>query len=214
MLKSAAADAGQGGKRHKGAAYTPANAHFDPCSTAAGRRSSFFQQLVRLARRVRRALPFAALLLLAGAAYAAAPVPGDAAPDFTLKSLSGENLRLSEQRGSVVVMHFFASWCSPCRQEMPQLEALYQKFQAAGLLIFAVSLDEDFARSRTMAQDLGVSYPVLHDQRKTVSERYQINDLPTTWFVDRDGKLRYVHSRFEPGFEQRYANELRKLLAE
>lgn len=155
-----------------------------------------------------------ALMLIASPPFAEELAPGAMAPDFTLKSLSGENLRLKEQRGDVVVVHFFANWCSQCRQEMAQLQKLSEQLHAAGLTIFAVSMDEDPQLSRTIASDLDLTYPVLLDAQKSVGERYQVEDLPTTWFIDRDGKLRYQHRSFQPGFEKQYATQLRGLLAE
>ena len=140
--------------------------------------------------------------------------PGAMAPDFTLKSLNGENLRLKEQRGDVVVVHFFANWCSQCRQEMAQLQKLHEQLHAAGLVVFAVSIDEDPQHAREMASDLKLTFPVLLDAQKSVGERYQVENLPTTWFIDRDGKLRYQYRSFQPGFEKQYANQLRGLLAE
>lgn len=167
------------------------------------------------ARSVYRAIGLMmALNTIASTTLAEELAPGAMAPDFTLKSLNGDNLRLKEQRGDVVVVHFFANWCSQCRQEMAQLQKLSEQLHAAGLTVFAVSMDEDPQNSREVAGDLELSYPVLLDTKKSVGERYQVDDLPTTWFIDRDGKLRYQHRGFQPGFEKRYATQLRGLLAE
>lgn len=173
------------------------------------------QAILELTRPLRRAVGVSLMLFApALAALANAMAPGAMAPDFTLKSLSGENLRLKEQRGEVVVVHFFANWCSQCRQEMAQLQKLHEQLHAAGLVVFAISIDEDPQRARDTANDLKLTFPVLLDAQKAVGERYQVADLPTTWFIDRDGKLRYRHRSFQPGFEKQYTNQLRGLLAE
>lgn len=166
-------------------------------------------------RSWRRVVTFPLLLLtVITPATAEDFAAGAMAPDFTLKSLNGENMRLKEQRGDVVVVHFFANWCSQCRQELVQLKKLHEQLQAAGLTVFAISIDEDPQRAREVASDLDIDFPVLLDARKSTGERYHVEDLPTTWFIDRDGRLRYHYRNFQAGFEKKYAVQLRGLLAQ
>lgn len=170
-----------------------------------------------LARRsvLAKLLTLAALWVLAPATgSAAAALVGHPAPDFTLRSLTGENLRLSEHLGEVVVINFWASWCGPCRQEMPQLDQLYSKYRLAGLALLSINIDESAERAAEMAQALQVSYPVLLDERKEVSRSYQVGAMPLTVLVDREGVVRYVAESYKPGYEKRYAEQLRELLNE
>src|SRR5262245_5607945 len=102
------------------------------------------------------------------------------APDFVLRSVAGENVRLSEHLGEVIIINFWASWCGPCQQEMPLLDELYGKYQRAGLTLLSVNLDDDKERAIEMAKTLAVSYPVLLDDRKEVSRSYQVGTMPST----------------------------------
>lgn len=139
---------------------------------------------------------------------------GQPAPDFALRSLGNENLRLSEHLGEVVVINFWATWCGPCRQEMPLLDELYGKYRLAGLVLLSINLDDHLDRATQMARTLQVSYPVLIDERKDVSRAYQVGTLPLTVLIDREGVVRYVSQGYKPGYEERYADQLRELLNE
>lgn len=161
-------------------------------------------------------LSTAALTIVPAAAAdsTAAGLVGRAAPDFALRSLGNENLRLSEHLGEVVVINFWATWCGPCRQEMPLLDELYNKYRLAGLVLLSVNLDDNLDRATQMARTLKVSYPVLIDERKDVSRAYQVGTLPLTVLIDREGVVRYVSEGYKPGYEKRYADKLRELLNE
>ncbi len=166
------------------------------------------------ARRFFLAQLLALWALVPASSSAAAALVGQPAPDFTLRSLAGENLRLSEHLGEVVIINFWASWCGPCRQEMPLLDQLHSKYRLAGLTLLSINLDEDAERAAEMAQALKVSYPVLLDARKQVSRAYQVGAMPLTILVDREGVVRYVAESYKPGYEKRYAEQLRELLNE
>lgn len=149
-----------------------------------------------------------------------APVPavaakiGEMAPNFTLRADTGKNLRLSEYRGEVVMINFWATWCGPCRQEMPVLNELYQRYRPVGFTLLGVNIDDHSASASKMARRLGVAYPILFDVEKVVSRLYDINAMPTTVMVDRDGKVRYLHRGYLPGFESKYQKQIRGLLKE
>ncbi|HEY7638847.1 MAG TPA: TlpA disulfide reductase family protein [Steroidobacteraceae bacterium] len=145
---------------------------------------------------------------------AAADIVGQPAPDFALRSMKGPSMRLSEHLGEVVIINFWATWCGPCRQEMPLLDALYGKYQRAGLVLLSVNIDEAAAPAIEMAQTLRVSYPVLFDARKEVSRAYDVSAMPVTVLVDRAGVVRYVSEGYKPGYEKRYTEKLRELLNE
>lgn len=139
---------------------------------------------------------------------------GDWAPNFTLKSATGANLRLSEFRGEVVMINFWATWCGPCRQEMPVLEKLYSRYHDVGFELLGVSLDGNSAKARKMAKQLKVNYPILFDLEKQVSELYGVDAMPTTVMVDRDGRVRDVYRGYLPGHEDKYQTKIRGLLKE
>lgn len=138
------------------------------------------------------------------------------APDFTLRTLAGGNLRLSEQVGSVVLVHFWATWCTPCRQQMPELERLHQRYQRAGLVVLGVNLDEphDVPAAARLAKELGPGYPQLLDEGKAVSRRYAVRTLPLTVLMDREGRIRAAHTGYHIGDQQAHDEQLRALLNE
>ncbi len=136
------------------------------------------------------------------------------APNFTLKSRSGENVKLSELRGQVVLVNFWASWCGPCRQEMPVLEKLYKKYRALGFVVLGVNVDDDPAQAESLLKVINVSFPILFDSDKKISEKYKITAMPSSFFVDRDGKLRSEHKGYLPEYDLLYKNEIKKLIRE
>jgi peroxiredoxin len=156
----------------------------------------------------------AALLALGSSVNAAPPIVGTPAPDFALRSMENANVRLSEHLGEVVLINFWATWSGPSRQEMPLLDALYAKYQRAGLVMFGINIDEDRDEAAEMAQTLQVTYPILFDERKDVSRSYQLGTMPLTVLIDREGVVRYVSEGFKPGYEKRYTEKLRELLGE
>jgi peroxiredoxin len=152
--------------------------------------------------------------VFAATSLASSGLTGQPAPDFALKSASGENLRLSEFRGDVVMINFWATWCGPCRQEMPLLDELYSRYQRVGFSLLGVNIDDDSRKAMNMISELGVSFPVLFDVRKEVSKLYEVDAMPVTILVDREGNVRYVHQGYKPGYEQDYMDEIRSLLRE
>ena len=145
---------------------------------------------------------------------AASSLEGQVAPDFVLRSATGENLRLSEYRGDVVLINFWATWCGPCRQEMPLLDDLYGRYQRVGFNLLGINIDEDSRRAMQMVQELGVNFPVLFDENKEVSKLYEVEAMPVTILVDREGIVRHVHHGYKPGYEEKYLTEIRSLLRE
>ena len=145
---------------------------------------------------------------------AASGLQGRSAPDFVLKSATGENLRLSEYRGDVVMINFWATWCGPCRQEMPLLDDLYARYGRVGFSLLGVNIDDDARRAMQMVEELGVNFPVLFDDTKEVSKLYQVEAMPVTVLVDREGTVRHVHHGYKPGYEEKYLTEIRSLLRE
>ena len=147
-------------------------------------------------------------------AGAALPAAGTRAPDFALNSNSGRNLRLSELRGEVVLINFWATWCGPCRQEMPQLGRLYAQYRAAGFTLLGINIDDNRANAEAMVKKLGVHFPTLFDSDKRVARLYDVDAMPATLLIDRDGRVRYVHRGYRDGYERQYQEQIRELLKE
>ena len=136
------------------------------------------------------------------------------APDFTLKSLSGENLKLSEMAGNVVLINFWASWCGPCREEMPLLNALHSKYESLGFTVLGVNVEEDVNGAKGFLKNFPVDFPVLLDNTNRVSKQYKVIAMPTTVVVDRDGNMRYLHQGYKSGDEEKYRQMVKNLVRE
>jgi thiol-disulfide isomerase/thioredoxin len=146
---------------------------------------------------------------LAGAAAVKGP-----APNFTLKSMSGKNLKLSEMTGNVVLINFWASWCGPCREEMPLLNALHKKYAPLGFTVLGVNVEEQLDGARGFLSNVPVDFPILLDNTNKVSKQYKVVAMPTTVVVDRDGNMRYLHEGYKPGDEKKYRQMVKKLVRE
>jgi peroxiredoxin len=154
-------------------------------------------------------------LLIGLAPVAQAAVTAQAiAPDFTLKGSDGRNLRLQEQRGQVVLVNFWATWCGPCRQEMPHLNRLYSKYHDSGFTLLGVNIDDDPRTAANAAARLGLKFPVLLDADKAVSKLYDLGSMPATVLIDRDGRVRYLHRGYREGMEEAYERQIRELVKE
>ena len=149
-----------------------------------------------------------------GTGLAALHLSGEQAPDFVLKSVSGENIRLSEYRGQVVVLSFWAKWCGDCRAQLAGLNEMYGLYREAGFEIIAVSMDRDMDDARETAQALEVSYPVLFDAGREVSQLYDVSSMPIIVLIDREGVVREVIQGYRRGTEEEYLNRVRALLRE
>jgi peroxiredoxin len=158
-------------------------------------------------------LAIAALLFSLTTTIHASQVEGPA-PDFTLKSITGENLKLSEYRGEVVMINFWASWCAPCRQEMPLLDSLYQKYKDLGFTLLGINLDEKSAQAEKLLKEIPVNFPILLDPKSEISRLYKVSAMPTTILVDRDGNMRFLHKGYMPGYEEDYEKQIKTLVME
>jgi peroxiredoxin len=147
--------------------------------------------------------------------FADAPsLVGKDAPDFVLKSLDGTNLRLSEFRGQVVLVNFWARWANDSRREMPALSKINNTYERAGLIVLGVSIDDDLRRAREFADSMKVSYPVMFDTGEGVGRDYELGKLPMTILVDRSGVVRYAYLGYKRGDDRVYLDHIRELLRE
>ena len=154
----------------------------------------------------------AGLALLWGAAAMADE--GEPATDFTLKAANGKNIKLSELRGTVVMLNFWASWCGPCRTEMPLLDDLYQQYRDYGFTVLGVNLDESRDQADRLLEKIPVTFPVLFDPQNQTSEAYGVDAMPTTVLIDRNGVIRHHHRGYKDGYMEQYENQVKTLVLE
>jgi peroxiredoxin len=121
-----------------------------------------------------------------------APQWADGKPSFVLDDLAGARHDLSASSGRSVLVHFFATWCEPCREELPALRRLLERSRDSGLAIFAVSVGEPDARVRRFFESMPTNYPVVLDRDRAASKAWRVEMLPTTYVLDRDLKPRLV----------------------
>ncbi|HET8760487.1 MAG TPA: TlpA disulfide reductase family protein [Nitrospiria bacterium] len=135
----------------------------------------------------------ATLLFVAGAgaaatqAHAAPPQIGKPAADFSLLDTTEQNVRLSALRGRPVLLTFWATWCEPCKIEMPEIQKAYERFKTDGFVVLAVNFGEKAEKARAYAETNGLTFPVLVDRRANVASQYSVVSLPVSLFIDADG---------------------------
>lgn len=151
-------------------------------------------------------------LAVAGTVSAATQLKGQDAPDFVLKSVAGKNLRLSEYRGDVVMLSFWATWCGDCRAQLEHLGAMRERYRDAGIELLAVSLDQTVRQASEGSA--GANYPVLHDAGGEVGRLYDVTKMPVMVLIDRGGVVRDVFEGFRRGNDEQYLTEVQALLRE
>lgn len=159
-------------------------------------------------------LMFVSMTLMGKTVFAGTQFTSQKAADFTLKSLSGENIKLSEQRGKVVLLNFWATWCAPCKKELPYFNRLYGKYKDVGLEVIGINIDKGGTEVRRMSEGLGLAFAVLPDPAGKISDLYRIRSMPTTYVIGKGGMIRHVHWGFGPDEPARYEKEIRTLLKE
>lgn len=151
--------------------------------------------LVAMMRRAVGALVLALMLgVFAGQAQAVGT--GSMAPEIGLKDLAGHGVSMAGLKGKVVLVDFWASWCSPCREELPILNALYKKHRDRGFEVVAVNQDQSPDKVRAFLNSMPLSFRVVHDGGKAVAGRYAPSKMPTSFLIDRRGIVRHVHAGF------------------
>ena len=174
-------------------------------------------------RSVPRATRVAAVLLapfMGATAPAVAGVQplavGSAAPAFQLPALDGKGLPLSVTalRGKVVLLNFWASWCGPCRKEMPILEQINRQYGKRGVVVVGVNVEPDRSAALAWLKETPVGFPILSDADSKTSAAYHVEGMPNTVILDRKGNVRYVHRSYVPGTEDEYLDQVRQLIRE
>lgn len=136
------------------------------------------------------------------------------APSFALPSRSGDMVSLDKLKGQVVMLNFWASWCGPCRQEMPLLDQMHKRYSSLGFTLLGVNVEANTRDAEKWLTQTPVTFPVLFDKENKVSKLYDVNAMPSTVFIDRKGNVRYLHRGYKNGDESEYLNQIRALLKE
>ena len=136
------------------------------------------------------------------------------APDFTLAARGGKSVSLAQYKGQVVMINFWATWCGPCREEMPLLESIYKKYNKVGFTLIGVNVEPDSKAAEAWLKQTPVSFPILFDTQSKVSKLYQVAGMPSTVIVDRKGQVRLIHKGYKSGDENEYQNSIRTLIRE
>jgi peroxiredoxin len=152
-----------------------------------------------------------AVAFLFGTAHAV----GEAAPDFSLKDLDGKTHRLAGEKGKVVVLSFWMTWCAPCKAEMPHLKKMYEAYKDQGLVIWSITADapSDMPQVRAIARRYALTHPVLLDADSRVNGLLNPRaDYPLTIVIDKQGKIAWLHVGYQPGEEKLLEDQVKKLL--
>jgi peroxiredoxin len=152
-----------------------------------------------------------ALMLFSLPAFAGAG-KGQKAPEFQLPSLKGARTSLSSLRGKVVVLDFWAQWCEPCKQELPELQKLAKEYAGKNVVVVGVNIDKTRENAERLVSQLGLSFPILLDPSGSVAGVYDLPKMPTSFVIDKSGTIRFVHEGFEGSADvSRFRSELDQL---
>jgi thiol-disulfide isomerase/thioredoxin len=157
---------------------------------------------------------FALAAVFASAALAASS--SGPAPAFQLSGRDGKTINLAQFKGQVVMINFWATWCTPCRQEMPLLEDIYKKYKPMGFTMLGVNVEPDPKDAEAWLGKLSkpVTFPIAYDVDSKVSKLYKVETMPTTVLVDRKGNVRVLHRGYKTGEENVYLTHIRSMLKE
>jgi cytochrome c biogenesis protein CcmG, thiol:disulfide interchange protein DsbE len=141
------------------------------------------------------------------------PLLGKPGPDFAEKTVGGSaTISLRALSGRVTIVDFWATWCEPCKKSFPKLEALSTKYESDGLQVVGVSEDDDKGGISEFAANLGAKFPLVWDENKVIAAKWQPKTMPTTFILDRSGKIRFVHLGYHDNEEALIEREIKSLL--
>jgi thiol-disulfide isomerase/thioredoxin len=161
--------------------------------------------------RMLKGVAFAAVFASAALAAASGPAPG-----FQLTGRGGKTIDLAQFKGQVVMINFWATWCGPCRKEMPLLEGIYKQYKNKGFTLIGVNVEPDPKEAAAWLGKLSkpVTFPVAFDVDSKVSKLYKVETMPSTVIVDRKGNVRALHRGYKAGDENFYLTQIRTMLKE
>lgn len=165
---------------------------------------------MRIVNFVGVVLLMSVLLTIGACSPGRAVEAGEAASDFTLTDIEGKSVNLADFKGKVIILDFFASWCPPCRQEIPDFIELSKAYGASGFAMVGVCL-EDVNAAKDFAAKVGINYPVLIDDGKVSMTYGPVRSIPTTFVIDKDFKVAKVYIGFRP--KDVFENDIKELLA-
>lgn len=165
-------------------------------------------------RRVLSALLAVCALTFVPLPSASAVGQGALAPEIGLQDRSGKLIKMSDLKGRVVIVDFWASWCAPCREELPVLEGLFKKYRDKGLVVVGVGQDKDPQNLAKFLRASPLSFPIVHDARGEVAGRYEPPKMPSSYVIDRKGLIRHLHAGFRASDKAALERELKQLLDE
>lgn len=134
------------------------------------------------------------------------------APNFKLKTLDNKTIRLSSYKGKVVYLDFWASWCEPCRKSFPEMRKLQRKYKKKGLRVITINLDKDKKELRRFLREFRINFPVALDPQGKIARRYGVKAMPSSYLIDRKGRIRYVHLGFLQKDKKKTEDRIKKLL--
>ncbi|MFQ5580776.1 MAG: redoxin domain-containing protein [Nitrospiria bacterium] len=131
---------------------------------------------------------------------------------FVAKTLKGKTISINQLKGRVVLIDFWATWCDPCREELPELNALYQELQSQGVEILGISVDRKRENVDEFISKHSIRFPIIHDQNKAISDDLRPRAMPTAFILDQGGVVRHVHLGYKKSYLQLYRDEIKALL--
>ncbi|MFQ5597741.1 MAG: redoxin domain-containing protein [Nitrospiria bacterium] len=132
---------------------------------------------------------FAMVIILMGMAKRP-PLVGGPVPHFQLESLNGSSGKISDYQGKVVLLNFWATWCEPCKKEMPEIQAAYDEYKDQGFVVLALNFGEKKSDAQKLVNEMGLTFPILLDRKVEVAERHNVVSLPVTFFIDPNGIIK------------------------
>jgi peroxiredoxin len=138
---------------------------------------------------------------------------GGAAPDFTLKNLEGGNVQLSQYRGKIVLLEFWAPWCPPCKATIPQLTAVQTKYRERGVVVLGIAVDEDIGSIQKLSafsQEYGINYHGLRGN-ETVERAYHVSSIPMIFLIDKEGMIVNSHTGYVDEFASQVSEEIARI---
>lgn len=152
------------------------------------------------------------LLAVPSSARADGVSVGARLPEIGLVGLDGKKIDRKSLAGKVVIIDFWATWCAPCKEELPVLQRLYEKYGKDGLVVVGISVDKEAKNVRSFVKKLKLTFPVAHDADHAVSGRYEPATMPSSYVVDRKGVVRHVHKGYRAGDDKKIESEVKALL--